>query len=67
MKLDHEQKRLLDQWIRENWKGPGHRLSFEDISIFLMNQLEMINDHETIRNNINEYIDDKTAKELYLK
>ena len=63
--LNKKQKKLLDNWFETIKNEPG--LAVRDVVRDLMpldlyEKLEAINDHETIYDNINRYINDKTCE-----
>jgi len=71
--LNKKQKALLDKWYNEN-KDKSKSLQFgvlffdidkcKEFSIKLLEQLEQINDFETIIQAINNYISEKGMKEI---
>ena len=66
--LNKKQKKLLDNWFEtiKDEPGLGVRDVVKDLlPVELWEQLEQINDHETIYQNINRYINDKTMSQLY--
>jgi len=63
--LSRKQKRIIDDWFEENWTGAGSIREVEDMPIKTYELLETINDHETIYQNINRYIQDKIAEKVY--
>ncbi len=64
-KLNTKQKALLDEWWehhKNEWKGD---IQYTDaFSYELLQKLEEINDHETIVQNINRYLNDKMSEEI---
>ena len=62
--LNRQQKKLIDKWFDENWTGAGSIGGIDDLPIELWEELERINDHETIYQNIDNYISDKAMNAL---
>ena len=56
--LNKKQKKMIDRWFDENWTGAGSIGSSRDMPIELLDELETINDHETIWQNIDRYVND---------
>jgi len=66
--LSKKQKKLLDKWFEtiKNEPGLGVRDVVKDLlPVELWDKLIDVNDHETIYQNINRYINDKTMNQLY--
>ncbi len=63
--LNKKQKSLIDQWFDKNWTGAGSLNSCDDIPLELIVEIENINDHETIYQNIDRYINDKALEKMY--
>ena len=66
--LNKRQKKLLDTWFETIKNEPG--LDVRDIvkdliPLDLLEKLEALNNHETIYQNINRYINDKICNKLY--
>lgn len=64
--LNKRQKNIIDIWFDENWKGVGSFLDVDNMPLDIYKKIEEINDHETIYQNINRYINDKIMDKLYL-
>ena len=60
--LNKRQKKIIDIWFDENWKGDY--IDVDNIPLDIYNEIEEINDHETIYQNINRYINDKIMEKL---
>jgi len=61
-KLNKKQKNLLDKWYNENKDLPGLGVCDivrDHLPIELLEKLEEINDHETLYQNVNRYVNDK--------
>jgi len=63
--LNKKQKKLIEKWFNENWTGQGSLYSNDQMSMELQQELEQINDHETIWSNIDRYINDLAVEKLY--
>ena len=63
--LNKKQKKKIDEWFDKNWKGAGSLSSSDDMPIELQDELERMNDHETIWQNINRYITDKAMENIH--
>ena len=63
--LNAKQKKLIDQWFNQHWAGQGSIYSNEQMPAELCDRLVEINDHETIWQNIDRYINDKACEKLY--
>ena len=66
--LNKRQKKLLDNWFEtiKNEPGIGVCDVVKDLLPYnLWEKLQQINDHETIYDNINRYINDKAMENLY--
>jgi len=63
--LSKRQKNMINKWFKDNWTGPDSIGSLDDMPIELMDKLEKINNHETIWDNVNRYLNDKICKMLY--
>ena len=63
--LNKKQKNIITKWFNENWTGAGSLCSTQDMPIELLDQLERINDHETIWQNIDRFINDLALKKIY--
>lgn len=70
--LNKKQRKLLDQWFEQN-KNKTHISIFFDLgkcdlfSYDLYEQLEQINDFETIYQAINAYVGDKVSQAIVIK
>ena len=62
--LNKKQKKLIDKWFDNNWTGAGSLGSVDDMPLELMEELERINDHETIWDNVTRYINDKALDRI---
>jgi len=63
--LNKKQRNLIEKWFNENWTGQGSLYSNDQMSMELQQELEQINDHETIWSNIDRYINDLAVEKLY--
>ena len=60
--LNKKQKRLLDEWFKTIKNEPGlavRNITQDLIPLDLLKKIEALNDHETIYQNIDRYINDK--------
>lgn len=64
-KLNRKQEKLLREWFNDNWGGVEHRLTVADVPQKLYDELERINDHETIHQNISRFIEDMIMERAY--
>lgn len=66
--LNKKQKNLIDKWMKEN-SGRKHEICYSSrqMSIELQEELRQINDHETIWQNIDRYINDKAVENVHRK
>lgn len=62
--LNKKQKKRIDKWFDENWSGAGS-VSPNDVPPELWEELEKMNDHETLYQNVNRYITDKALSKIY--
>ena len=66
--LNKKQKNLLNEWFEKNKDNLGLFFQVDTCEAFspkLFEQLEKINDHETLYQNIDRYISDKVADLMY--
>ena len=75
--LIDEQKKILDKFVKDNtlpkaqqsngycFKNGWTDLSIDELSYELFAQIKELNDHETLRQNINQYLSDKTDKIIF--
>jgi len=64
--LNKRQKKILDNWFNKNWTGAGSIGTVEDLPIEIFEELERINDHETLYTNVNCYISDKAMTMVHV-
>ena len=62
--LNKKQKNIIKKWVDENWQGAGSIYSYEQMPIELLDKLEAINDHETIWQNIQRFINDLAMEKV---
>jgi len=65
--LYKKQKRILDKWYEEHKKEIGLFVQIKNLNSFplgLLKELEKINDHETIIQNINNYLSSLVSKNI---
>jgi len=60
--LNKKQKNVIIKWFNENWKGAGSIYSSDQMPIELLNEIERINNHETIWQNMDRFINDLNTK-----
>ena len=63
--LNKKQKKMLDKWFEtvKDESGMGVRDVVADLlPVELWEELQAVNDHETIYNNINRYVNDKAME-----
>jgi len=65
--LNKKQKNIITKWFNENWQGAGSINSSDDMPIELLDELERINDHETIWQNIDRFINDLACENVHRK
>jgi hypothetical protein len=65
--LNAKQKKMIDKWFDENWKGAGSITSSDNMNIELLDEIMLVNDHETFWSNIDRYINDKACDRVYNK
>ena len=63
--LNKKQKNLIGKWFDENWTGAGSLYTSDQMPIELQEQIRKINDHETIWQNIDRYINDKAVENFH--
>lgn len=63
--LNKKQKQIIEKWFEQNWQGAGSIYSSDQMPIELLAQLERINDHETIWQNIDRFLNDLACKKVY--
>jgi len=63
--LNKKQKKMIDEWLKEVWDEGDTVHSINDMPVELQNELEKVNDHETIWQNIDRYINDKSLDHMY--
>ena len=63
--LNKKQKKRIDRWFDENWRGAGSVVP-TDIPTELWEELEKMNDHETLSQNVNRYVLDKGLAKLHI-
>ena len=65
--LNKKQKSIITKWFNENWQGAGSLYCSDQMPIELLEQLERINDHETIWQNIDGFINDLACENVHRK
>ena len=65
--LNKKQKNFIDKWIKDNWNGAGSIFTVDQMSLKELNQLQAMNNHETLWQNADRYIGDKTLEIIYQK
>ena len=63
--LNNKQKKTIKNWFNDNWSGAGSIYSSEQMPLELIERLERMNDHETIWQNMDRYINDLALEKLY--
>jgi hypothetical protein len=63
--LSKKQKNFIDKWFDDNWTGAGSLYSVDQMSQDEQEQLEAMNDHETLWQNADRYIGDKATAKVY--
>jgi len=63
--LTAKQRLLIDQWFDQHWTGPGSLYCYDQIPKALAMSLQMLNDYETIWQDIDRYINDKACEIVY--
>lgn len=63
--LNKRQKKAIDKWFSENWRGTGSIIDGDNMDPNLYDIIERINPHETFWSNLNRYICDKVLEKLY--
>ena len=63
--LNKKQKKRIDEWFDKNWHGAGS-IGPGDVPLELWDELEKMNDHETLCQNVNRYVLDKGFAKLYI-
>jgi hypothetical protein len=58
-RLNKKQKRRIDSWFNKNWKGAGSIGGIDDLPYDVYQELEDMNDFETIWQHTNNYIMEK--------
>jgi hypothetical protein len=64
--LNNKQKKMIDAWFTANWQGAGSINSCDDMPMELLERIEQVNDHETIYQNIDRYINDLAVKNVHV-
>lgn len=65
--LNKKQKKMIEKWFNENWQGAGSIYCSDQMPQKLLDELERINDHETIWQNIDRLINDLACKNVHRK
>ena len=60
--LNKKQKQFIDKWFDKNWTGAGSIFSVDQMSQAEQEQLQAMNDHETLWQNADRYINDKAMQ-----
>jgi hypothetical protein len=65
--LNKKQKNLIDKWLKECYNNRQHAICYssDQMPIELQQELERINNHETIWSNIDRYINDQTLEMVH--
>lgn len=63
--LNVKQKEFIDKWFEENWTGPGSIYSIDQMPEHMCNELQAMNDHETLWDNADRHLNDKALKKIY--
>jgi len=63
--LNAKQKKFIDTWFDNNWTGAGSLYTVDQMSQEEQQQLEAMNDHETLWQNADRYIGDKATAKVY--
>jgi len=64
-KLNAKQKKFIDQWFNRMWTGAGSVYTVDQMTPDEQNQLQAMNDHETLWQNADRYINDKAVAIQY--
>ena len=56
---------MIDKWFDENWTGAGSLYTVDQMSQAEQQQLQAMNDHETLWQNADRYINDKAVQKVY--
>ena len=65
--LNKKQKKIIDTWLEKVLNDGANPCSVDDMPIELQEQIRVVNDHETIWQNIDRYINDKVLEKMYQK
>ena len=65
--LNKKQKNMIKKWFNENTGRTGILYSSDQMPMELQEQIRVINDHETIWQNIDRYINDIACENTYKK
>jgi len=63
--LNRKQKKLVNDWFNQNWQGSGSIIGANDIPQDLYDTIEAANDHETLWQNLDRYINDLALEKIY--
>ena len=63
--LNTKQKKLIDTWIDTVLNDGEKPCSSDDMPVELQEQIRVINDHETLWQNIDRHINDRVLEKIF--
>jgi hypothetical protein len=65
-KLTTEQKKIVEKWFNENWKGANTLRNSDDMPLHLQEKLQALNNYETMWMDVDRYIFDRANVEVFI-
>jgi hypothetical protein len=63
--LNKKQKNMIMAWINKNWAGAGSIYTCNQMQDDLLQSIVDVNDHETVYQNMDRFINDVTLEKVY--
>ena len=63
--LSKKQKKYIEQWFNEAWTGAGSVYMIDQMPQHMQKTLEAMNDHETLWQNADRFINDLACNKVY--
>jgi len=63
--LNKKQKNFIDKWLETVFNDGEQVHSIDDMPVEMQQELERMNDHETLWSNADRYINDKVLEKMY--
>ena len=65
--LNKKQRNILDNWFKKNYTGAGSIVDIRQLPMEVFEQVELINDFETLWDHVNNHIGELSSKYVHWK